>query len=64
MANFAAAAILLPDVIRMASLTPAERTGIARETGSLEKGKRADIILLSKKLEVRRTFVSGVEVVP
>ena len=54
----------LPDVIRMASLTPAERTGIARETGSLEKGKRADIILLSKKLEVRRTFVSGVEVVP
>ena len=46
----------------MASLTPAERTGIARETGSLEQGKRADVILLGRKLDVRRTFVGGVDV--
>ena len=29
----------LPEVIRMASLTPAERAGIEKDTGSLEKGK-------------------------
>ena len=51
----------LPDVIRMASLTPAERTGIARQTGSLEINKRADVILLSKKLEVKRVFIAGDE---
>lgn len=52
----------LHDVIRMASLTPAERTGIAKQTGSLEKGKRADLLLLGRRLEVRRTFVGGEEI--
>jgi N-acetylglucosamine-6-phosphate deacetylase len=46
----------------MATLTPAERTGIAGTTGSLEKGKRADIIVLNGRLDVKRTFVNGVEV--
>ncbi|MFM8893580.1 MAG: N-acetylglucosamine-6-phosphate deacetylase [Planctomycetia bacterium] len=52
----------LCDVIRMASLTPAERAGIAAETGSLEPGKRADVVVLSGRLSVRRVFVGGVEV--
>lgn len=52
----------LPEVVRMASLTPAERTGIARQTGSLEAGKLADILVLSRRLAVRRVFVGGVEV--
>lgn len=47
----------LYDVVRMASLTPAERTGIDSVTGSLTAGKRADLILLSKKLVVQRVFV-------
>jgi N-acetylglucosamine-6-phosphate deacetylase len=51
----------LPEVIRMASLTPAERAGIAKETGSLEPGKRADVLVLSKKLEVQRVFIGGEE---
>ncbi|MDB6028621.1 MAG: nagA [Verrucomicrobiales bacterium] len=51
----------LPEVIRMASLTPAERTGIAGQTGSLDAGKRADVVVLNKKLEVRRVFVAGEE---
>jgi N-acetylglucosamine-6-phosphate deacetylase len=51
----------LPEVIRMASLTPAERTGIARHTGSLTKGKRADILVLNPHLEVTRVFVGGRE---
>jgi N-acetylglucosamine-6-phosphate deacetylase len=49
----------LPDVIRMASLTPAERTGIARETGSLAIGKRADILLLDQALNIERVYIGG-----
>jgi N-acetylglucosamine-6-phosphate deacetylase len=48
-------------VIRMASLTPAERTGLAHDRGSLEPGKLADIAVLSGDLYVRRTFINGVE---
>lgn len=43
----------LHDVVRMASLTPAERAGIAGDTGSLEAGKRADVLLLDRNLRVR-----------
>lgn len=52
----------LPDAVRMASLTPAERTGIAKTCGSLEKGKQADVLILNRRLDVQRTFISGVEV--
>jgi len=51
----------LPEVVRMASLTPAELTGIAKQTGSLEAGKNADVLLLSRKLDVRRVFIGGSE---
>jgi len=53
---------LLPDVVRMATLTPAERVGIARRTGSVEAGKRADLLVLSKSLHIRRVFLRGREV--
>jgi N-acetylglucosamine-6-phosphate deacetylase len=49
------------DVIRMASLSPAERTGFAQDRGSLEPGKLADVVILSPDLHVKRTFVGGVE---
>lgn len=51
----------LPEVFRMASLTPAERTGIARQTGSLDKGKRADVLVLNRRLDVQRVFIRGDE---
>ncbi|HYF35354.1 MAG TPA: amidohydrolase family protein [Prosthecobacter sp.] len=51
----------LPEVIRMASLTPAERTGIAGLTGSLAKGKRADVLVLNRRLAVQRVFIGGEE---
>lgn len=50
----------IPDAIRMASLTPAERTGIHRTHGSLEAGKRADILVLNRKLEVHQVYLGGV----
>jgi N-acetylglucosamine-6-phosphate deacetylase len=51
----------LPEVIRMATLTPAERTGIAGKYGSIEVGKQADLLILNKALQVERVFVSGRE---
>ena len=49
------------DAVRMGSLTPAERTGIATEVGSLEAGKRADVLVLSPEMKVQRVFVGGAE---
>ena len=51
----------LADVIRMASLTPAERAGIDADVGSLTAGKRADIVVLSKRLAVKRVVIGGEE---
>ncbi len=51
----------LPEVVRMATLTPSKRAGIARSVGSLEPGKRADILLLDRRLAVERVFVGGKE---
>jgi N-acetylglucosamine-6-phosphate deacetylase len=48
--------------VRMASLTPAQRAGIAKETGSLEVGKRADVLVLDQGLNVERVFIGGFEV--
>ncbi len=55
----AATSASLPDVIRMASLTPAERAGVAAEVGSLTPGKRADVLVLDPRLRVKRVFLSG-----
>jgi N-acetylglucosamine-6-phosphate deacetylase len=51
----------LAEAVRMASLTPAERAGIADEVGSLEPDKRADVLVLSRELEVERVFLAGEE---
>ena len=50
----------LHEVVRMASLTPAERAGVAGSVGSLEVGKRADVVMLSEELAVRSVFIGGV----
>ena len=50
------------EVIRMATLTPARIAGREREIGSLEVGKRADIVVLSRDLQVQRVFRDGVEI--
>jgi len=49
------------DVIRMASLTPAERAGVAESIGSIEEGKRADLVVWSPKWKVRQVFMDGVK---
>jgi N-acetylglucosamine-6-phosphate deacetylase len=49
------------EIIRMASLTPAELTGIADCCGSLDAGKQADLVLLDSRLMPRRVLIGGVE---
>ncbi len=51
----------LPEAVRMASLTPAERVGMAEETGSLAVGKWADVAILDGALQVQTVFVRGQE---
>lgn len=51
----------LHEVIAMASLTPAERVGMSDSIGSLEAGKRADVLVLTDDLEIERVFLAGEE---
>jgi N-acetylglucosamine-6-phosphate deacetylase len=52
----------LPEVVRMASLTPAQRTGLADEIGSIAVGKCADLVVLNRRLQVVKVFVRGVAI--
>ncbi len=49
----------LADSVRMASLTPATVIGINDRKGSLEKGKDADIVIMDKNANVKKTLVNG-----
>lgn len=55
----------LPEAVRMTSLNPARAVGIDRQTGSIEIGKDADLVLVgngSHFPRIQRTFVNGREV--
>jgi N-acetylglucosamine-6-phosphate deacetylase len=47
------------DIARMASLNPARLLGLARDRGSVEEGKRADLTALDARGRVRLTLVAG-----
>jgi N-acetylglucosamine-6-phosphate deacetylase len=49
----------LPEVVRMASLTPARIAGWDKEIGSISVGKCADLVVLDTTLQVREVFVGG-----
>ena len=51
--------IPMEEAVRSASETPARSIGIFDSCGSLSVGKRADIVLLDKALNVRQVFVEG-----
>jgi N-acetylglucosamine-6-phosphate deacetylase len=53
------AGVALEDAIRMASLNPARAIGVQESKGSLERGKDADVVVLSPELEVVATVVEG-----
>ncbi len=45
---FRAGTLTLPEAVRMVSLNPARAVGLEREFGSIEPGKRADLILVAE----------------
>jgi N-acetylglucosamine-6-phosphate deacetylase len=57
------AGVPLHEAVRMASLTPARIIGIDREAGSLQVGKRADLVVMDADLEVKQVYVGGTRVV-
>jgi alpha-D-ribose 1-methylphosphonate 5-triphosphate diphosphatase len=57
--------VALHDAVSMVSRNPARAVGIAEQTGSLEEGKSADLVLVDDREDVPRvvrTFVAGREV--
>lgn len=46
-------------IVRMASLTPAERIGVADRKGSLLPGRDADLILADEQFGIHRTIIGG-----
>ena len=49
----------LADAVRMASETPARLMGVSDRTGTLQRGKDADIIILDRNLTVRAVWSMG-----
>jgi N-acetylglucosamine-6-phosphate deacetylase len=49
----------LVETVRMATLTPAAIAGWAGEVGSIEVGKRADLLVLDRDLQVRQVYIDG-----
>ncbi len=50
----------LTEAVKMASANPARLVGL-EDRGTIETGKRADLVVISTDLEVMRTFVAGRE---
>ncbi|HET6484094.1 MAG TPA: N-acetylglucosamine-6-phosphate deacetylase [Actinoplanes sp.] len=57
--NTVTAGISLADAVAMASTTPARVLGLADEVGALEAGLRADLVVLSPDLHVKRVMRAG-----
>lgn len=49
----------LTQAVQMTSLLPAKKLGIDKEYGSIESGKKANIVLLDNDYEVKHTLVNG-----
>jgi N-acetylglucosamine-6-phosphate deacetylase len=54
-----AVGVSVSDASKMASGNPARQIGIDRETGSLQAGKRADVLLLDADLELKQVWIGG-----
>jgi N-acetylglucosamine-6-phosphate deacetylase len=57
--NAVGAGIALPDAAAMAATTPARLLGLDDQVGALEAGLRADLVVLSPGLEVKRVMRAG-----
>jgi N-acetylglucosamine-6-phosphate deacetylase len=57
--NMVSLGVLLHEAIGMASIVPARAAGLDRERGSIEEGKRADLVIFDEGLDVALSVVSG-----
>jgi N-acetylglucosamine-6-phosphate deacetylase len=57
--NMVSLGVPLHEALKMASLLPARAAGIDRERGSIEAGKRADLMIFDEKFDVALSVVSG-----
>ena len=55
--------IPLEEAVAMATLVPAKALGIERERGSIDRGKRADLVRVSPAWQVNGVWSSGLKVV-
>ena len=49
----------LPQIIEMVTKTPATELGIYAACGSLESGKRADIVIFDEEVQIHTTIIGG-----
>ena len=54
------AGIPVADAVRAVTENPAKSLGIYADLGSIEEGKKADIVILDKNLEIRGVMKDGV----
>lgn len=54
--------VTLPEAVQMVTENVAKLYGIFDSVGSIEAGKRADIVILDDQLEVVSVYVSGTQV--
>jgi N-acetylglucosamine-6-phosphate deacetylase len=57
--NMVSIGVPLHEAIKMASLTPARAVGINRDHGSIEEGKRADLISINEEFGVTLAITGG-----
>lgn len=51
----------LPQVVEMVTKTPAAELGIYDEVGSLDAGKRADLVIFDDDVQIKATIIGGVK---
>lgn len=51
--------LTINQVINLATLNPAKVIGLDQEIGSIAIGKKADLVILSDRFEIEKTFVNG-----
>lgn len=56
MCNAIQIGVPMEDAIAAATITPAKSIGVYDKLGSISPGKRADLLMLNKKMELLRTF--------
>ncbi len=49
----------IPDVLGLVTSHPSKRAGISQSKGSIEEGKDADLLILSKNLEIESVMAKG-----